>query len=239
MASYRIISADNQLYESADLWASRVEPKFRDRVMLRAALAAFAMAFIIVGASPARAQKFPAKPFVADINLTDNSKKAVGPGVGTLGVTSLTISNFSSLLETLFIFAPVLSGASCSASVTGGGGAGDALGAGTEKDAPTHVSDAVGLQQDQRSKLPCRRSHDVSERRLRPVLSERVFPMTTSKIATHVQRSAWWCARPAGAVICLRAFPVRATAQAEYSAFNRDRGKLRGARSIWAGRYHK
>jgi hypothetical protein len=121
MASYRIISADNQLYESADLWASRVEPKFRDRVMLRAALAAFAMAFIIVGASPARAQKFPAKPFVADINLTDNSKKAVGPGVGTLGVTSLTISNFSSLLETLFIFAPVLSGASCSASVTGGG----------------------------------------------------------------------------------------------------------------------
>jgi len=31
MASYRIISADNHVYEPADLWAGRVEPKFRDR----------------------------------------------------------------------------------------------------------------------------------------------------------------------------------------------------------------
>jgi hypothetical protein len=98
-----------------------METKLSKLLMLRAALAFFAIALIIANSSPARAQKFPAKPFVADVNLTDNSKKAVGPGAGTLGVTSLTISNYSSSLETLFIFAPVLSGASCSASVTGGG----------------------------------------------------------------------------------------------------------------------
>ncbi len=31
MASYRLISSDNHVYEPVDLWTSRVEPKFRDR----------------------------------------------------------------------------------------------------------------------------------------------------------------------------------------------------------------
>ena len=31
MASYRVISADSHVFEPADLWISRVDPKFRDR----------------------------------------------------------------------------------------------------------------------------------------------------------------------------------------------------------------
>ena len=31
MSSYRVISADNDVFEPADLWTSRIEPRFRDR----------------------------------------------------------------------------------------------------------------------------------------------------------------------------------------------------------------
>ena len=31
MGDYRIISADNHVFEPRDLWTTRLEPKFRDR----------------------------------------------------------------------------------------------------------------------------------------------------------------------------------------------------------------
>ena len=31
MASYRIISSDTHVFEPADLWTSRIDPKFRER----------------------------------------------------------------------------------------------------------------------------------------------------------------------------------------------------------------
>ena len=31
MANYRIISSDNHINETPDLWTSRIEPKFKDR----------------------------------------------------------------------------------------------------------------------------------------------------------------------------------------------------------------
>jgi hypothetical protein len=52
----------------------------------------------------------PTNPFSADIVLTgSNSKKAVGPSAGTLGVTSLTISNFSTSAQQLSIFRAIFS----------------------------------------------------------------------------------------------------------------------------------
>ena len=31
MADYSVISSDSHIFEPADLWSSRIEPKFRDR----------------------------------------------------------------------------------------------------------------------------------------------------------------------------------------------------------------
>ena len=31
MVNYRVISSDSHIFEPADLWTSRIEPKFRDR----------------------------------------------------------------------------------------------------------------------------------------------------------------------------------------------------------------
>jgi hypothetical protein len=66
----------------------------------------------------------PTNPFSADIVLTgSNSKKAVGPSAGTLGVTSLTISNFSTSAQQLSIFRAIFSlvpNPSCGANDIGG-----------------------------------------------------------------------------------------------------------------------
>jgi hypothetical protein len=32
MANYRVISSDNHVFESSDLWTSRAKPAFKDRV---------------------------------------------------------------------------------------------------------------------------------------------------------------------------------------------------------------
>ena len=42
-----------------------------------------------------------------------NATKSVGPGTGILGVTSLTLTNFDSQPQQVFIFAPVFSGGGC------------------------------------------------------------------------------------------------------------------------------
>jgi hypothetical protein len=34
MANYRVISSDNHVFESPDLWTSRAKPAFKDRVHL-------------------------------------------------------------------------------------------------------------------------------------------------------------------------------------------------------------
>jgi hypothetical protein len=64
----------------------------------------------------------PTKPFFAMVEVANGQTKAAGPGsAGTLGVTSLIITNANLDQQTLFIFAPVIGGGSCSATVNGGG----------------------------------------------------------------------------------------------------------------------
>lgn len=56
-----------------------------------------------------------------DSMSVQNTRTAIGPGSGVLGVTSLTITNFDSTAQQVFIFAPVFSGGSgCTGSVIGG-----------------------------------------------------------------------------------------------------------------------
>src|SRR5450755_4389065 len=50
-----------------------------------------------------------------------NSPQSIGPGTGVLGVSSVTLTNFDTSPQQVFIFAPVLSGGSnCTGSVIGG-----------------------------------------------------------------------------------------------------------------------
>ncbi len=83
-----------------------------------------APSLFIGGLLPAAAADEPAlptRPFFAQMNLGPGQKKAVGPGAKTLGVTSLTITNFNNSVQQLFIFAPVVGGTACSAAISGGG----------------------------------------------------------------------------------------------------------------------
>ena len=52
-----------------------------------------------------------------------NSTTSVGPGTGILGITSLTLTNFDTQPQQVFIFVPIYSGAGCGAggsSIIGG-----------------------------------------------------------------------------------------------------------------------
>jgi hypothetical protein len=49
-----------------------------------------------------------------------NSANSIGPGTGVLGVTSLTLTNFDSSPQQVFIFVPIFSGATCGSAVIGG-----------------------------------------------------------------------------------------------------------------------
>jgi hypothetical protein len=63
----------------------------------------------------------PAHPFFDEITLLNGGdKKAVGVVGQSLAVTTLTITNFDSNPQQLFVFNPVMSGAGCSGSVVGG-----------------------------------------------------------------------------------------------------------------------
>src|ERR1700761_7202179 len=42
-----------------------------------------------------------------------NSTTSVGPGTGILGITSLTLTNFDTQPQQVFIFVPIFSGAGC------------------------------------------------------------------------------------------------------------------------------
>ena len=50
-----------------------------------------------------------------------NSVKSIGPGTGVLGVSSITLTNFDTSPQQVFIFVPIFSGGtSCTGSVIGG-----------------------------------------------------------------------------------------------------------------------
>jgi len=94
----------------------------RQSSVVAAAVAAGAIALCFGGVPFAQAQipAFPANPFSATITITSGQKKAAGPAAGTLGVTSLTITNFNNSTQQLFVFAPVLGGPNCASQITGG-----------------------------------------------------------------------------------------------------------------------
>ena len=91
----------------------------RQSSVVAAAIAAGAIALCFGGVPFAQAQIF-ANPFSATITITSGQKKAAGPAAGTLGVTSLTITNFNNSTQQLFVFAPVLGGPNCASQITGG-----------------------------------------------------------------------------------------------------------------------
>ncbi len=63
---------------------------------------------------------FPTKPFTETITLNaGGEQKAVGPGSGKLGVTSLTIANFGGATQ-LWIYAPATDGPNCASNIIGG-----------------------------------------------------------------------------------------------------------------------
>ena len=65
----------------------------------------------------------PSQPFNDTLILKTGITAVSGPDTGTLGVTSFTISNFSLLNQTVFIFSPAVSGTGgCRFSTVVGGG---------------------------------------------------------------------------------------------------------------------
>ncbi|HUI95995.1 MAG TPA: hypothetical protein VLX44_09605 [Xanthobacteraceae bacterium] len=76
---------------------------------------------LLSAAAAADEPALPTKPFFAQMSVLSGQRKAVGPGAKTLGVTSLTITNFNNTVQQLFIFAPVMDATSCGGQVTGGG----------------------------------------------------------------------------------------------------------------------
>ena len=67
----------------------------------------------------------PSNPFFDSMSLTTNGTHSVGPDTGTLGVTNLTITNFDSGSQQVYLFAPVFSAGGCGGAgpdIIGGGG---------------------------------------------------------------------------------------------------------------------
>ena len=97
----------------------------RRRKASAAVVAAVVMPSVAIGgalpaAGAADEPALPSHPFFGHMTLSKGQTKAVGPATGTLGVSSITITNFNSTSQTAFIFAPVMGGNSCNTSVTGG-----------------------------------------------------------------------------------------------------------------------
>lgn len=66
----------------------------------------------------------PSNPFYGSISLL-NDPVSIGPNTGTLGITNLTLTNFDSTKQQVFLFAPVFSTGGCggpSADIIGGAG---------------------------------------------------------------------------------------------------------------------
>jgi hypothetical protein len=61
----------------------------------------------------------PSRPFYDSMSVL-NSVVSVGPDTGTLGVSNITLINFDSTSQQVFIFAPIFSGGGCGSAVTGG-----------------------------------------------------------------------------------------------------------------------
>lgn len=65
----------------------------------------------------------PSKPFYGVLGLSpQNFRSSTGPDVGTLGVTNITVTNFDSIRNTVFILAPLFNGGGCGSLITGGAG---------------------------------------------------------------------------------------------------------------------
>ena len=75
---------------------------------------------VTVSILPPVSLTLPEQPFFDEMTLLNNTAKAVGVVGQRLGVTTLTITNFDSNPQQLFVFNPVMSGGSCSGSVVGG-----------------------------------------------------------------------------------------------------------------------
>jgi hypothetical protein len=89
----------------------------------RATFAALALATLLAGiAAPALAaggikaayveQVIPAKTYTGRMQVL-NTTNSVGPGTGILGVTSITLTNFDTSPQQVFIFVPIFSGGGC------------------------------------------------------------------------------------------------------------------------------
>src|SRR5262245_30449736 len=94
----------------------------RQSAVVAAAVAAAAIAPCVGGVQFPQAQvpAVPANPVSATITITSGQKKAAGPAAGTLGDTSLTITNFNNSTQQLFVLAPVPGGPNCASQITGG-----------------------------------------------------------------------------------------------------------------------
>ena len=67
-------------------------------------------------------QVIPAKSFYGSMH-TLNTVQSIGPGSGILGVSSITLTNFDTAPQQVFIFNPVFNaGETCGSTVIGGGG---------------------------------------------------------------------------------------------------------------------
>jgi hypothetical protein len=64
-------------------------------------------------------QVIPARTF-SDSMVVLNSPTSVGPGTGILGITSLTLTNFDTSPQQVFIFVPTFAGGTCGSPVIGG-----------------------------------------------------------------------------------------------------------------------
>jgi hypothetical protein len=67
-------------------------------------------------------QVIPARTFYGRMSVL-NATQSIGPGTGILGITSLTLTNFDTSPQQVFIFVPIFSGGGCGsggASIIGG-----------------------------------------------------------------------------------------------------------------------
>jgi hypothetical protein len=65
----------------------------------------------------------PSKAFFSALTLSQQKLRAsAGPETGTLGVTNITVTNYDSTVNTVFIFTPLFSGGGCGSVITGGAG---------------------------------------------------------------------------------------------------------------------
>ncbi len=99
---------------------------FRTHPLSRlATLAAGAgVAALVAGAGPAAAagsikaayveEVIPAHTYTGHMTLL-NAVNSIGPGTGILGITSITLTNFDTSPQQVFIFVPIYSGAGCGA----------------------------------------------------------------------------------------------------------------------------